>query len=118
MAFIKLSGLDLFLPNIDSFGPWSGDILLKGNPRVIFIASYSKSVLIGVKTWSWYMPTITSKSFLFFFKKAVSADRGPVMLYFDFLKYLIIGLIIFSSSLNLSIVLDTSPNISFVFFIY
>ena len=40
-AFNKLKGLDKFLPNIFSLGPWSGEILIKGRPRVIFIASYS-----------------------------------------------------------------------------
>ena len=50
MAFNRLNGLDKFLPSIFSFGPWSGDILVKGRPSVILMASYSYKVLIGVNT--------------------------------------------------------------------
>ena len=39
---------------------------MKGRPKVILIASYSNIVLMGVNTWSWYIPTITSN----FFKKS------------------------------------------------
>ena len=46
MAFIKLNGFDKFWPSINSFGPWSGDTLVKGNPRVILIASYSNNVCL------------------------------------------------------------------------
>ena len=66
-------GSDLFLPIISKFGPWSGVILTKGSPNVIFIALNLKSVLAGVRTWSWYMPITTSNFFIFFFKKKVSA---------------------------------------------
>ena len=94
---------DLFFPNMFVFGPWSGETLIKGSPTVKLIASYSYKVLMGVKTWSWYMPTIKSYFSLFDFVKIVSADRGPLILIFDFFKLLIAGKIIFLSSLNLSI---------------
>ena len=76
---------------------------MKGRPKVIFIASYSNNVFIGVNTWSWYIPIITSKFSLFFFKKIVSAANGPEILYFDFFSDFTTGMIIFSSSLNLPI---------------
>ena len=63
-ALIILIGLDLFFPTIFSFGPWSGVILRKGKPIVIFIASNSNNVLIGASTWSWYIPIITLNFFL------------------------------------------------------
>ena len=51
IAFTRLKGLEIFFPTILILGPWSGDILIKGKPKVIFIASYSYKVFIGVNTW-------------------------------------------------------------------
>ena len=98
---IKLWGSDKFLPNICSLGPWSGVILINGKPKVIFIASYSNKVFNGPKNWSCYIPIITLNLFLLFFKNIVSAANGPVILIF-FFKNFTAGLIIASSSLNLS----------------
>ena len=61
MDSIKLCGLASFFLIISLPVPWSGEILKKGSPRVIFIALKLKSALKGVKTRSWYMPTKTSK---------------------------------------------------------
>ena len=49
-----------FFPVIFSATPWSGEILINGNPRVIFIALKLYKVFKGVKTWSWYIPKTTS----------------------------------------------------------
>ena len=85
-ALIKLRGLDLFFPIIISLGPWSGETLKNGRPKVILIASYSNKVFIGVNTWSWYIPIITLYFSLFFFKKIVSAANGPFSADSFFLK--------------------------------
>ena len=58
---------------------------------------------MGVKTWSWYIPTTTSNFFLLFFKKIVSAEKGPWILIPLFLSTFIDGLTIFKSSLKLLI---------------
>ena len=96
--------LDLFFPIIWLLGPWSGEILINGNPKVILIALKLNNVFIGVKTWSWYMPITISNFSIFFFKKKVSAGKGPDTWMFFFISIIIAGLIILSSSLNLSTV--------------
>ncbi len=105
---------DLFLPIIILFGPWSGEILINGNPRVILIALKLYKVFNGVKTWSWYIPTATSYLLIFFFKKNVSAENGPSIFKFNLFKKLIAGIIVCFSSLILSIVSQwgLSPNIA------
>ena len=65
----------------------------------MFIALYSKRVFMGVKTWSWYIPIITSNFFLLFFKNIVSAGKGPFT-FILFFKDLITGCTILISSLN------------------
>ena len=50
IALMRLSGFDLFFPSILSLGPWSGEILINGNPNVILIASYSYKVFKGPST--------------------------------------------------------------------
>ena len=50
------------------------------------------------------MPITTSYFLIFFFKKKVSAENGPSTFNPFFFKYFIDGIIILSSSLNLSIV--------------
>ena len=70
-----------------------GEILKNGRPKVILIASYSNKVFMGVNTWSWYIPTITS--YCSIFSKIVSAAYGPNVLYFNLIKDFIVGLIIF-----------------------
>ena len=59
---------------------------------------------MGVKTWSWYIPTITSNFFKFCFKKIVSVGNGPSILTPFLFKNFIAGIIIFFSSLNFSLV--------------
>ena len=76
---------------------------MKGKPKVILIALYSNNVFIGAKTWSWYIPIITSKFFLFLFKNIVSAGKGPNTLIFYLTKYLIAGEISTVSSLFFAI---------------
>ena len=46
--FSKELVFDLFLPNIDSFGPWSTDNLKNGRPKVMFEALKPNIVLKGV----------------------------------------------------------------------
>ena len=77
---------------------------MKGSPIVILIALKLYKVLIGVNTWSWYIPTTTSNFLIFFFKKKVSAEKGPDILIFLFFKKFIAGIISVFSSLILSIV--------------
>ena len=60
-------------------------------------------VLIGVNTWSWYIPTTKSNFFRFFDKNNASAECGPKTLIFCFFNFLIAGFIIFSSSENFSL---------------
>ena len=98
---MRLLGFDEFLPIIWKLGPWSGDILIYGKPKVIFIASKPLIALIGDKTWSWYIPIITSNFFLFWFKNIVSAEKGPLIFNFFFLSNSNAGEIIFLSSLIL-----------------
>ena len=50
------------------------------------------------------MPITTLYLSIFFFKKKVSDEKGPLILMPFFIKYFIVGIIIFSSSLKLSIV--------------
>ena len=47
---IRLAGSDLFFPNILTLGPWSGDILRKGKPKVMLIELNPYKVLIGPNT--------------------------------------------------------------------
>ena len=68
-----------------------------GNPKVMLIASYSNSVFIGVSTWSWYIPKMISKFFLLFFKKIVSAAKGPEIFIPLVERYLMAGFKIFKS---------------------
>ena len=97
-------GLDLFFPIISLFVPWSGETLINGRPRVMFIALKLKIVFIGVNTWSWYMPITTSNLSILFLEKKVSAEKGPVILILFFNKFFIAGLIMLSSSLYCLIV--------------
>ena len=85
---MRLVGSDLFFKNISIFGPWSGDILINGSPKVIFIALKPKIDFTGASTWSWYIPITTSNLFNLSFKKIVSAGYGPETLNF-FERYLI-----------------------------
>ena len=81
-------GSDLFFPDISMFGPWSGEILRNGRPKVKLIALNLNKVLIGESTWSWYIPITESYLIIFFFKKKVSAGYGPSTLIPFFLNYL------------------------------
>ena len=63
--------------------------------KVILIALNLKIVLKGERTWSWYMPTITSGLYFVLKIKAVSGDIGPLTLILIFLIFFIAGSIIF-----------------------
>ena len=73
---------------------------MKGRPRVILIALKLYNALIGPRTWSWYIPIITSNFLISFFKKIVSAGKGPWIGILFLFKELIAGIIILFSSLT------------------
>src|SRR5215207_11361286 len=59
-AAMRLSGRATPLPAMSKAVPWSGEVRMKGSPRVTFTPSSKAMVLIGISAWSWYMQSATS----------------------------------------------------------
>ena len=75
MDEIRLSALAMFLPAISKPVPWSGEVLIKSIPNVIFTPLKKSSVFIGMSAWSWYIQIATSYCFL---KLGVNAEPTDV----------------------------------------
>ena len=60
IAASMLFSLAFNLPAISNAVPWSGDVLIKGNPRVVLTASSKAISFTGMRPWSWYKARIPS----------------------------------------------------------
>jgi hypothetical protein len=59
-ASAKLEALARPFPAISKAVPWSGEVRMKGRPRVTLTPVSNPRVLMGISAWSWYMAITAS----------------------------------------------------------
>ena len=78
MAVCRLAGSALPCPAMSNAVPWSGLVRTKGRPSVMLTPWSRPRYLTGIRPWSWYCATTTSKRPWRACMKTVSPGQGPL----------------------------------------